>query len=247
MYGKTLKVQIWDCAGSACPEKMTKAFYKGAIGAVIVYDVTNRQSFDNVQKTWLKQMHAFGSKDIKSLLVANKSDLHRTAPTAPTDPTTQMTADGSAGDAEGEISISTEDGNALAQVLGLPFAHVSAKDGNNVMGAVNWLVYALAKNVTELHPLMLQHDLPNGWVAEHGPDDETPSYLNMFTGSTQAAKPTATVFNLSGATVRIPSTMIKRPEPTMVTRASFSALSVDKTAVQQGGIYEYIPKCCVMQ
>ena len=82
-----------------CPEKMTKAYFKGAIGAVIVYDVNDRNSFDNVQKVWLKQLHAFGQGDLRTVLVANKCELQESL-------------------AE-DCAVSEEQGRVLAQVSGL--------------------------------------------------------------------------------------------------------------------------------
>jgi len=71
---KKVKLQIWDTAGTESFRSITKGYYKGSIGAFLVYDVTNKQSFTHVQ-SWLDELQQAGSSSMIVCLVGNKSDL----------------------------------------------------------------------------------------------------------------------------------------------------------------------------
>ena len=72
--GKTVKAQIWDTAGQERYRAITSAYYRGAYGAFIVYDIAKASSFENVDN-WLKELREHASPDIVIMLVGNKSDL----------------------------------------------------------------------------------------------------------------------------------------------------------------------------
>lgn len=77
--GKTLKAQIWDTAGQERYRAITSAYYRGAVGALLVYDITKHITFDNVAR-WLKELRDHAESNIVIMLVGNKSDLrHRRA------------------------------------------------------------------------------------------------------------------------------------------------------------------------
>lgn len=79
---KTIKAQIWDTAGQERYRAITSAYYRGAVGALLVYDISKHQTYDNVQR-WLKELRDHADANIVIMLVGNKSDLRhlRAVPT----------------------------------------------------------------------------------------------------------------------------------------------------------------------
>ncbi|XP_061343665.1 ras-related protein RABA6b-like isoform X1 [Gastrolobium bilobum] len=71
---KLIKAQIWDTAGQERFRAITSSYYRGALGAMLVYDITKRTTFMNVRK-WLHELREFGGEDMVVILVGNKTDL----------------------------------------------------------------------------------------------------------------------------------------------------------------------------
>ncbi|KAK1409681.1 hypothetical protein QVD17_36210 [Tagetes erecta] len=107
---KIVKAQIWDTAGQERFRAITSSYYRGALGAMLVYDITRRGTFENVKK-WLHELREFGNRDMVIVLVGNKSDL------------TDLR------------EVDVEDAQKLAQVENLCFMETSAKDNLNVEDA----------------------------------------------------------------------------------------------------------------
>ncbi|KAL5167268.1 Ras-related protein RABD2a [Glycine soja] len=105
--GKTIKLQIWDTAGQERFRTITSSYYRGAHGIIIVYDVTDEESFNNV-KQWLSEIDRYASDNVNKLLVGNKCDL------------------------EANRAVSYETAKAFADEIGIPFMETSAKDATNV-------------------------------------------------------------------------------------------------------------------
>lgn len=73
--GKTVKAQIWDTAGQERYRAITSAYYRGAVGALLVYDITKRQTYENVQR-WLRELRDHADSNIVIMLAGNKADLN---------------------------------------------------------------------------------------------------------------------------------------------------------------------------
>ncbi|KAG6395053.1 hypothetical protein SASPL_145644 [Salvia splendens] len=104
---KSVKAQIWDTAGQERYRAVTSAYYRGAVGAMLVYDITKRQSFDHMAR-WLEELRGHADKNIVIMLVGNKSDL------------------------ETHRDVSTEDAKEFAQMENLYFMETSALEATNV-------------------------------------------------------------------------------------------------------------------
>ena len=99
----------WDTAGQERFRTITSAYYRGADGIIMVYDVTHRESFEHVRE-WLKEVDRYASPDTCKLLIGNKSD--RT-----------------------DRVVTEAEGAALAKELGMPFLETSARTAENVEAA----------------------------------------------------------------------------------------------------------------
>lgn len=104
---KTVKAQIWDTAGQERYRAVTSAYYRGALGAMLVYDITKRQSFDHVAR-WLEELRGHADKNIVIMLIGNKTDLGTLR------------------------AVPTEDAKEFAQRENLFFMETSALDSINV-------------------------------------------------------------------------------------------------------------------
>ncbi|TYI54196.1 hypothetical protein E1A91_D11G058800v1 [Gossypium mustelinum] len=71
---KSVKAQIWDTAGQERYRAVTSAYYRGAVGAMLVYDISKRQTFDHIPR-WLEELRGHADKNIVIILIGNKSDL----------------------------------------------------------------------------------------------------------------------------------------------------------------------------
>ncbi|KAJ6749330.1 hypothetical protein OIU85_000025 [Salix viminalis] len=105
--GKTVKAQIWDTAGQERYRAITSAYYRGAVGALLVYDITKRQTFDNVQR-WLRELRDHADSNIVIMMAGNKSDLKHLR------------------------AVQEQDGHAFAEKEGLSFLETSALEGTNI-------------------------------------------------------------------------------------------------------------------
>ncbi|KAG0659978.1 GTP-binding protein of the rab [Maudiozyma exigua] len=74
LEGKTVKLQIWDTAGQERFRTITSSYYRGSHGIIIVYDITDQESFNGV-KMWLQEIDRYATSTVLKLLVGNKCDL----------------------------------------------------------------------------------------------------------------------------------------------------------------------------
>jgi Ras-related protein Rab-11A len=66
--GKTIKAHIWDTAGQERYRAITSAYYRGAVGALLVYDITKKQTFENIQR-WLRELRDHADSNIVIMMV----------------------------------------------------------------------------------------------------------------------------------------------------------------------------------
>ena len=104
---KQIKLQIWDTAGQESFRSITRSYYRGAAGALLVYDITRRETFNHLT-SWLDDARQHSNSNMTIMLIGNKSDLdHRRA-------------------------VSLEEGQRFAEEHGLIFLETSAKTAANV-------------------------------------------------------------------------------------------------------------------
>ncbi|KAI8140849.1 ras family-domain-containing protein [Fennellomyces sp. T-0311] len=87
-----IKAQIWDTSGQERYRAITGAYYRGAAGALLVYDITRQSSFENVDH-WLKELREHADNNITLMLVGNKSDLGENAREVSTDAAKEYASD----------------------------------------------------------------------------------------------------------------------------------------------------------
>jgi Ras-related protein Rab-1A len=105
--GKNVKLQIWDTAGQERFRTITSSYYRGAHGIIVVYDVTDKVSFNNV-KQWLGEIDRYACQAVNKLLVGNKSDL------------------------KDKKVVEFQEAKDFADSIGIPFLETSAKSATNV-------------------------------------------------------------------------------------------------------------------
>ena len=121
---KRVKLQIWDTAGQERYRTITTAYYRGAMGFLLMYDVTNEESFNSVQD-WTTQIKTYSWDNAQVILVGNKCDC------------------------EEDRVVSTERGRQLADQLGLEFFETSAKENINVKAVFERLVDIICDKMSE--------------------------------------------------------------------------------------------------
>ncbi|CAD5176807.1 ras-related protein RABA5c-like [Musa acuminata AAA Group] len=121
--GKEVKAQIWDTAGQDRFRAVTSAYYRGAFGALVVYDVSRRSTFDSVSR-WLDELNTHSYTTVAKMLVGNKCDLSNIR------------------------EVSVEEGKCLAEAEGLFFIETSALDSTNVKTAFEIVIKEIYDNVS---------------------------------------------------------------------------------------------------
>ncbi|CAF98321.1 unnamed protein product, partial [Tetraodon nigroviridis] len=116
--GKRVKLQIWDTAGQERFRTITTAYYRGAMGIMLVYDISNEKSFENI-KNWIRNIEEHASSDVEKMILGNKCDM--------TD----------------RRQVSKDRGEKLAIDYGVKFLETSAKSSLNVEEAF----YTMARDI----------------------------------------------------------------------------------------------------
>ena len=116
------KIELWDTAGQERYKSITAVYYKGAKGALLVYDTTSKMSFNDIDK-WLAEIKDKTSNDIKLMIIGNKIDLKEFR------------------------EVTNEQATEKAKTLGIPIMETSALDATNVKEAFNDLIKEMYRDL----------------------------------------------------------------------------------------------------
>jgi len=118
LRGKKIKLQIWDTAGQERFHTITTSYYRGAMGIMLVYDITNQKSFENIAK-WIRNINEHANEDVEKMILGNKCDM------------------------EDSRVVAKERGEAIATEHGIKFLETSAKTNINIERAFHELAEAI--------------------------------------------------------------------------------------------------------
>ena len=140
---KVIKIEIWDTAGQERYKSITSVYYKGAKGAFIVYDITRKETFDNIDK-WRNELINSCNQEVTIMLIGNKCDL------------------------EEQRQINTEQGEEKAKSFGFSFLETSAYSGENLEKGFEMLIkeiyqkYKVEQKGNDLYDLERGEELKTG-------------------------------------------------------------------------------------
>ena len=143
--GNDVKAQIWDTAGQERYRSITNAYYKGALGAFLVYDITRRATFESIDK-WIPDLKANGDKNINILLIGNKSDL------------------------EPQREVTQDEAKQKAEQYGVAFMETSALNGSNINEAFDIMIYKVYEKFHKTFESAAQVELDGKGVILDNPD-----------------------------------------------------------------------------
>ena len=148
LNGKAVKLQICDTAGQEKFRTITQTYYKGAMGIILTFDCSDEKSFGNI-KSWMKQIEAHASPGVCKILIGNKSDLPNRV-------------------------ISAESAQKLANEFKIKYFETSAKTGENVSQAFEYIASEIAKSgivvkpaENKIIPNIKNNNTPNKSAEEH--------------------------------------------------------------------------------
>lgn len=121
---KTIKAQIWDTAGQERYRAIVNSYYRGAVGALLVFDIARHLTFMNIER-WLKELQDYADANIVIMLVGNKSDLNHLR------------------------VISTDEATHFAEKNNLSYIETSALDSTNVDKAFEQILTKIYKTVSQ--------------------------------------------------------------------------------------------------
>eukprot|EP00033_Pygsuia_biforma_P000320 GCRY01000390.1.p1 GENE.GCRY01000390.1~~GCRY01000390.1.p1 ORF type:complete len:205 (+),score=17.09 GCRY01000390.1:251-865(+) len=122
--GKRIKLQIWDTAGQERFRTITTAYYRGAMGILLVYDVTDEKSFNNI-RNWIRNIEQHATDNVNKILIGNKCDM------------------------EDKKVIDEARAEALAKEYGINFLETSAKSNTNVEKAFTLLTKEIKERLID--------------------------------------------------------------------------------------------------
>ena len=139
---KKVRLQIWDTAGQERFRNVTKSYFQSSQGLVLVYDITDRESFEKIN-FWMENIKNNAPENAKLILVGNKCDLAN------------------------ERKVSYEEGENYAKNLNIKFFEASARDGTNV----NELFFYLANEIYQDNKLKGNNNSNNGLILRLAPSN----------------------------------------------------------------------------
>ena len=139
LEGKSVKLQIWDTAGQERFRNIVSSYYRGAHGIMMVYDITDLESFQNLN-SWLIEIEKNASKNVYKILVGNKCDMEK------------------------DRKVTFEQGKDFANQYGMKFFETSAKESTNVQEAFVAMTKEIIKGAQE-KKIPLKKD--NGKILEN--------------------------------------------------------------------------------
>jgi small GTP-binding protein len=125
-FGEWIQVQVWDTSGQENFHKITTSYYRGAQGIMLVYDVTEKKSLENVSY-WIKNIKAHASASVQIVLVGNKIDLRGCS------------------EIDQSTLVSKEDGHGIAEKFQIPCFETRAKESSNGDDAFRTLVSLISQ------------------------------------------------------------------------------------------------------
>ena len=133
---QTINLDLWDTAGQENYRSLGRHFYKDSLIVILVYDITNRESFEDLKTIWYNDLKRYGEKYSVLAVVGNKSDLY-----------------------ENEV-VNDKEGEKFAEEKNAEFMLVSAKTGNNVNNLFNVLVnkYLDPSFQEQIEPIIQKND-----------------------------------------------------------------------------------------
>ena len=135
-FDKKIRMQIWDTAGQERYKVVAKNYFNSSDGFIIIYDITNRESFNNIDN-WISQINDVANKEVKFILFGNKNDLE-----------------------ESRI-VSADEGTEMAEKYSMKFYETSALTGDNINEGFDFLVDELLKDENRLSKKINSIELNN--------------------------------------------------------------------------------------
>ena len=135
-FDNRIRLQIWDTAGQERYKVVAKNYFNSSDGFIIIYDITNRESFNNIDN-WISQINDVANKEVKFILFGNKNDLE-----------------------ESRI-VSADEGTEMAEKYSMKFYETSALTGDNINEGFDFLVDELLKDENRLSKKINSIELNN--------------------------------------------------------------------------------------